>query len=92
MENWLNINQKRSIEWNLTNAESLLCAFYAQEHPWVRTRIIDEENDYLCIAITKLIKELPFIGTSKINFSKGLNSLTQKGIFNKIIDEENTKT
>lgn len=92
MENWLNINQKRSIEWNLTNAESLLCAFYAQEHPWVRTRIIDEENDYLCIAITKLIKELPFVGTSKINFSKGLNSLTQKGIFNKIIDEENSKT
>ena len=92
MENWLNINQKRSIEWNLTNAESLLCAFYAQEHSWVRTRIIDEDGDYLCIAITKLIKELPFVGTSKINFSKGLNSLTQKGIFNKIIDEENSKT
>ena len=92
MENWLNINQKRSIEWNLTNAESLLCAFYAQEHPWVRTRILDEENDYICIAITKLIKELPFIGSSKINFSKGLNSLTQKSIFNKIVDEENSKT
>ncbi len=92
MENWLNINQKRSIEWNLTHSEALLCAFYAQEHPWVRTRILDEENDYICIAITKLIKELPFIGSSKINFSKGLNSLTQKSIFNKIVDEENSKT
>lgn len=51
MENWLNINQKRSIEWNLTNAESLLCAFYAQEHPWVRTRIIDEENVKILIEI-----------------------------------------
>lgn len=92
MENWLNINQKRSIEWNLTNAESLLCAFYAQEHSWVRTRIIDEDGDYLCIAITKLIKELPIIGKSKKNFSISLNSLTSKKIFDKIIDEDNQRS
>ena len=92
MENWLNINQKRSLEWNLTHAESLLCAFYANEHTWVRTRIPDEENDYLCIAITKLIKELPLIGSSKLNFSKGLNALKDKGIFDKIVDKDNSKT
>ncbi|MDK2062763.1 hypothetical protein PT520_09565 [Aliarcobacter butzleri] len=92
MENWLNINQKRSIEWNLTNAESLLCAFYAQEHPWVRTRLSDEDGDYLCIAITKLIKELPIIGKSKKNFSISLNSLTSKKIFDKIVDEDNQRS
>jgi hypothetical protein len=91
MENWLNINQKRSLEWNLTHAESLLCAFYANEHTWVRTRIIDSDGDYLCIAITKLMKELPIIGKSKKNFSISLNSLTSKNIFDKIVDEDNQR-
>ena len=91
MENWLNINQKRSIEWNLTHSEALLCAFYANEHTWVKTRIIDSDGDYLCIAITKLIKELPIIGKSKKNFSISLNSLTNKNIFDKIVDEDNQR-
>jgi len=91
MENWLNINQKRAIEWNLTHSEALLCAFYANEHTWVKTRIIDSDGDYLCIAITKLIKELPIIGKSKKNFSISLNSLTSKKIFDKIVDEDNQR-
>ena len=92
MEHWININQKRTHEWNLSTHEAILCSFYAKTHNWVRTRIPDENGDYLCIAIAKLIKELPLIGKSKRNFSKSLNSLTDKNIFEKIVDEENQKT
>ena len=92
MEHWININQKRTHEWNISTHEAILCSFYSNEHKWVRTRIPDENGDYLCIAITKLIKELPLIGKSKKNFSKSLNSLTKLNIFEKIIDEDNQRT
>ena len=91
MEHWININQKRAFEWKLTSNEAFLCSFYSNEHSWVRTRIADEDGDYLCIAITKLIKELPIVGKSKKNFSISLNSLTEKKILEKIVDEENQR-
>ena len=91
MENWLNINQSRALEWGLNSNEEKLCAYYAKSHSWVSTRIIDENGDYLCIAITKLIQELPTIGRTKPNFSRSLNSLAEKQVFDKYINNENKK-
>ena len=91
MEYWLNINQPISILWGLNHSKAYLCAYYAQPHNWVRSRIVDASGDYLCIAITKLIKELPLIGKIKSTFSRELNELTELGIFDKIIDEDNKK-
>ena len=91
MENWLNINQSRSFQWELNSNEEKLCSYFAMNHKWVTNKIKDKDGDYLCIAIAKLIKELPTIGKCKPNFSRALNSLTDKKIFDKIVNEENKK-
>lgn len=91
MENWLNINQYRVIEWGLTPNEEKLCAYYAKPHNWITTKIVDVDGDYFCIAISKLIQELPSIGKTKPNFSRALNSLNQKQVFDKIVNTENKK-
>ncbi len=92
MEYSIYLNQARCIDWQLTYPEAILCSYYANEHNWVRTKIIDVDGDYFCIAISKLIKDLPIIGSSKSFFSKTLNSLVEKGLFEKIVDEDNSKT
>jgi hypothetical protein len=91
MENWLNINQLRAYQWELNSNEEKLCSYFAMTHKWVTNRIKDKDGDYLCIAIAKLIKELPTIGKCKPNFSRSLNNLTIKKIFDKITNEENKK-
>ena len=91
MENWLNINQFRVVEWGLNPNEEKLCAYYAKPHNWITTKINDTEGDYFCIAITKLIQELPTIGKTKPNFSRALNSLADKQVFDKIVNSENKK-
>ena len=92
MEYSIYLNQERCIDWKLTYPEAILCSYYSNEHNWVRTKINKFDGDYFCITIAKLIKDLPIIGTSKFPFSKALNALVEKGLFEKIIDEENTKT
>uniref|UniRef100_UPI004048CB86 hypothetical protein n=1 Tax=Aliarcobacter sp. TaxID=2321116 RepID=UPI004048CB86 len=92
MEYSIYLNQARCIDWKLTYPEAILCSYYANEHNWVRTKINESDGDYFCITIAKLIKDLPIIGTSKFPFSKALNSLVEKGLFEKIVDEENSKT
>jgi|GEM_PF-6595651 len=87
MENWININQKRSYEWGLNSVQEKLCAYYSKKHSWVSSRIEQSDGDYLCIAICKLIQELPTLG-KKSNVSKALNSLVQKGIFEKRINNK----
>ena len=91
MENWLNINQFRVVEWGLNSNEEKLCAYYAKPHNWITTKIADTQGDYFCIAITKLIQELPTIGKTKPNFSRALNSLADKQVFDKIVNIENKK-
>ena len=91
MENWLNINQFRVIEWGLNSNEEKLCAYYAKPHNWITTKIIDVDGDYFCIAINKLIQELPTIGKAKPNFSRALNSLVEKQVFDKIVNTDNKK-
>ena len=92
MEYSIYLNQARCIDWKLTYPEAILCSYYSNEHNWVRTKINESDGDYFCITIAKLIKDLPIIGTSKFPFSKALNALVEKGLFEKIIDEENSKT
>jgi hypothetical protein len=92
MEYSIYLNQARCIDWKLTYPEAILCSYYANEHNWVKTRINDSNGNYFCITIAKLIKDLPIIGTSKFPFSKALNALVEKGLFEKIIGEENSKT
>lgn len=91
MENWLNINQFRVIEWGLNTNEEKLCAYYAKPHSWITSKIVQDDGDYFCIAITKLIQELPTIGKTKPNFSRALNSLANKQVFDKIVNNENKK-
>jgi len=81
MENWININQSRSYEWGLNAVQEKLCAYYLREHNWVTNRIRQEDGDYLSIAISKLIYELPTLGRVKSTFSRALNSLVDKGGF-----------
>ena len=92
MEYSIYLNQARCIDWKLTYPEAILCSYYSNEHNWVRTKINESDGDYFCITIAKLIKDLPIIGNSKSVFSKYLNSLVEKGLFEKIIDEDNSKT
>ena len=91
MENWLNINQSRAVEWGLNSNEEKLCAYYAKPHNWITTKIAQEDGDYFCIAITKLIQELPTVGKTKPNFSRALNSLANKQVFDKYVNSENKK-
>jgi len=91
MENWLNINQSRAYQWELNSNEEKLCSYFAMNHKWVTNKVRDKDGDYLSIAISKLIKELPTIGKCKPNFSRALNSLTDKNIFDKITNEENKR-
>jgi len=91
MENWININQFRAYQWELNSNEEKLCSYFAMNHKWVTNKVRDKDGDYLSIAISKLIKELPTIGKCKPNFSRSLNSLTVKNIFEKIVNEENKK-
>ena len=91
MENWLNINQFRSIEWNLNSNEEKLCSYYSKDHKWVTTKILNPSGNYYCITINKLIQEIPTIGKTKPNFSRALNSLADKQIFDKYINENNQK-
>ena len=92
MEYSIYLNQPRCIDWKLTYAEAILCSYYANEHSWVRTKMVTPDGDYFCITISKLIKDLPIIGSSKFPFSKALNALVEKGLFEKVIDEDNSKT
>ena len=91
MEYSIYINQLRMLDWKLTYPEAILFSYYSQEHSWVRSRIPDEDGDYYCIAITKLMKDLPIVGSSKFPFSKALNELVKKQVFEKIVDEDNKK-
>lgn len=91
MENWLNINQLRSIEWGLNSNEEKLCSYYSKDHKWVTTKILNSTGTYYCISISKLIQEIPTIGKAKPNFSRALNSLTDKKIFDKQINLNNKK-
>ena len=91
MENWLNINQLRAIEWGLNSNEEKLCSYYSKEHKWVTSRITDNDGNFYNISISKLILELPTIGKAKPNFSRALNSLAEKQIFDKYINPNNKK-
>ena len=91
MEYTILINQSKALQWKLNFAEASLCSFYSQDHNWVKTRITQADGDYYCIAIAKLIKELPLVGKTKSQFSKLLNSLHTKKIFDKQVDEDNSR-
>jgi|GEM_PF-2030109 len=91
MENWININQSRSYEWGLNGVQEKLCAYYSREHSWVTNRIRQEDGDYISIAISKLIYELPTLGRVKSTFSRALNSLADKGVFDKKISAYNKR-
>ena len=53
MENWLNINQLRAIEWGLNSNEEKLCSYYSKEHKWVTSRITDNDGNFYNISISK---------------------------------------
>jgi len=91
MENWININQSRSYEWGLSGVQEKLCAYYSREHSWVTNRIRQDDGDYISIAISKLIYELPTLGRVKSTFSRALNSLVDKGVFDKKISAYNKR-
>ena len=90
MQRWININQEVMFEWDLSYPEAFLCSFYALEHNWVKTRINHDDGDFLCIALTKVMKEVPALGT-KSNYSKVLSSLCNKGFFERVEDEDNCR-
>lgn len=48
-------------------------------------------GNFYNISISKLILELPTIGKAKPNFSRALNSLAEKQIFDKYINPNNKK-
>ena len=91
MENWLNINQLRAIEWGLNSNEEKLCSYYSKDHKWVTSRITNSDGNFYNISISKLILELPTIGKAKPNFSRALNSLAAKEIFDKYVNPNNKK-
>lgn len=75
------INQEKTLEWQLTTNESILCSYLisvAGEY-WVRNETIDGRK-YAWISKNKILKDMPMLTDKVDTVYKLLKSLDKKGV------------
>lgn len=82
------INQKKAIEWGLSEKEALIISTLIQLPTWAEGKEVDWKI-YYYLSPWKLVQELPFLSDNKWSFTNWIKKIKDKNLlFHKIINNK----
>ena len=83
MQNWININQAKAAEWNLSLSEAFVVAFMANLPTWADTVVIDSRPYYFASRF-KALEEIPMVSDKPDTIYRIYKSLEEKELIKHI--------